>query len=357
MILHIAGGCGEHGRNCFYVEGEKQSFMVDCGIRAQEGRGGYPHLSLQQIEGCRILFLTHSHLDHAGALAWIIERGFKGTVIASGETLRQINCAMRSKIALEEIGPTGKGEYRDIDIQWGRSGHCMGSVWYLFKTEEKNLLFSGDYIEETKVYACDKIRGKKADIAVLDCAYGRDQTSYAIYCSRIIKRVKELREVYPVLFFPVPGYGRGMELLVLMLASGIEGPFYGDVQFVREWQGMARDNYWKKKDIFLPAEMVQVYQNAISAGIVFLSDPQLKKERTKICADRILFKGGHGILTGNVEADGYSAWLAEKGKMTFLRYPIHGGLLQLRCLLNKNTFQQAIPYHTEQWKVPERFLI
>ena len=34
MELIIAGGVGEHGRNCFYVRGETIRFLVDCGKMA-----------------------------------------------------------------------------------------------------------------------------------------------------------------------------------------------------------------------------------------------------------------------------------------------------------------------------------
>ena len=31
MELLIAGGVGEHGRNCFYVQAKTLCFLVDCG--------------------------------------------------------------------------------------------------------------------------------------------------------------------------------------------------------------------------------------------------------------------------------------------------------------------------------------
>ena len=49
MRLHIAGGCGEHGRNCFHVEGTQTNFLLDCGVMAGEEGGGYPRLSPEQI--------------------------------------------------------------------------------------------------------------------------------------------------------------------------------------------------------------------------------------------------------------------------------------------------------------------
>ena len=31
MQLYIAGGCGDQGRNCFYIEGDRHAFIVDAG--------------------------------------------------------------------------------------------------------------------------------------------------------------------------------------------------------------------------------------------------------------------------------------------------------------------------------------
>jgi predicted metal-dependent RNase len=44
MKLIAAGGCGEHGRNCFLVENEQISILVDCGI-IPGAKNPYPRLS------------------------------------------------------------------------------------------------------------------------------------------------------------------------------------------------------------------------------------------------------------------------------------------------------------------------
>ena len=36
MRVKFAGGVGEHGRSCFLVEGEALSFLVDCGLMAED---------------------------------------------------------------------------------------------------------------------------------------------------------------------------------------------------------------------------------------------------------------------------------------------------------------------------------
>ena len=73
MKLMIAGGVGEHGRNCFLVQGETVRFLVDCGKMADTPEDPYPRLTRAEI--CRLdaVFLTHSHADHTGALPWLYE--------------------------------------------------------------------------------------------------------------------------------------------------------------------------------------------------------------------------------------------------------------------------------------------
>ena len=61
MKLFIAGGVGEHGRNCFYVRGETIRFLVDCGKMADTPEDPYPRLAAEQISGLNAVFLTHSH--------------------------------------------------------------------------------------------------------------------------------------------------------------------------------------------------------------------------------------------------------------------------------------------------------
>lgn len=75
MELFIAGGCGEHGRNCFYVEQNGEAFLVDCGLLAG-AEDNLPRLNAEQIQKLRAVFLTHSHADHTGALPWLAQQGY-----------------------------------------------------------------------------------------------------------------------------------------------------------------------------------------------------------------------------------------------------------------------------------------
>ena len=183
----MAGGCGEHGRNSFLMEDDMFCVLVDCGIT--EGKNPFPQLSKKQIERIRYLFLTHSHKDHCGGVEWLISHGFQGSILATEETRKQ--CMIDYKnwriLPVSEQMP----HFIQIDsmlcVKYGRSGHCVGSIWLLIEWNYKKVLFTGDYKEKSPVYICDKIRNISADFAVVDCAYGNSIIDYVKSVDSILK--------------------------------------------------------------------------------------------------------------------------------------------------------------------------
>lgn len=351
MRLYIAGGCGEHGRNCFLVEGKCANFLVDCGIMAGEEGGGYPRLSAEQAKRLRCVFLTHSHADHTGALPWLRSMGYTGPVIASRHTLEQLPFHLEAGLSLEELCPGREGSYDGVHIRWGRSGHCVGSVWYRFSMEQKSIFFSGDYTEDTQVYVTEPICGQTADVAMLDCAYGSDQTSYDDACAYLTTQVKKLMAQYGLLVFPVPKYGRGLELLQLFRRSGLEGPFFGDIHFLRGIEKTEEYHGWMKPAVETLQNAVMPYNEAEKQGILLISDPQLRSPAAREAVRTGLALGGHAVMTGTVEHGSFSAQLVKDGQMELLRYPVHLNLEQAKALAGNNSFAKVIPYHSGEISV------
>ncbi len=293
MELFIAGGVGEHGRNSFYVQGKTICFLVDCGKMADTPEDPYPRLTSWQIRRLDAVFLTHSHADHTGALPWLYENGFSGSVIAAEETLRQLPFAVPESLSLENICPAGDGRFHSLSVQWGRSGHCAGSVWYRFAESETSIFFSGDYTEDTRVYACDPIRDQSAGLAVLDCAYGLDETPYEAACDRLVREETErLLDEHELLLFPVPKYGRGLELLKLF-SDCLQGvSYYADALFLQNLARQRAGGFW-----YRPVKInssVSPY-SAQTRGIVFVSDPQLRGVAAKTVAARVLSLGAMAV--------------------------------------------------------------
>ncbi len=352
MELFIAGGVGEHGRNCFYVRGETIRFLVDCGKMADTPEDPFPRLTRKQIRHLDAVFLTHSHADHTGALPWLWENGFSGPVIAAEETLRQLPFAVPESLALSALCPAGTGRFRQLTIQWGRSGHCVGSVWYRFTENGKSLFFSGDYTENTQIYACDPIREQRADLAVLDCAYGFEETPYDGACSRLVQETERLLGAHALLLFPVPKYGRGLEILKL-LSDRLRGvSYYADELFRQNLAELRAGGFWYRPVRINAA--VQPYEGQ-TRGIVFVSDPQLRSVTARTAAARVLSLGGMAVMTGTLEKGSYSEKLFQAGQMALLRYPVHLHHAQFCQLEGQNLFTTVIPYHSGDFSAGSNF--
>lgn len=352
MKLHIAGGCGEHGRNCFHIIGDSISFLVDCGIMASDDSKGMPHLDPDEIRKLKYVFLTHSHADHTGALPRLISNGFEGSVIASSETLKQLPVMPSKTLLLEDICPGGHGLFDGIRITWGRSGHCIGSVWYHMETEGKKILFSGDYCEDTLIHNVDTIRNLAAEIAVIDCAYGTDCTEFRKYATSVLWQVQSwLKRPGETVILPVPGYGRGMELLNLFLSNNPDLPVYGDIHFI-EQSAKSNDHYWYKSSPFLCETGIKEI-NDDSKGLIFISDPQLRSPHNRNTVKSLLSKGARVLLTGTAEKNSFSSMLLQQGKASFIRYPVHQNLKQFQKLETLNNFSFSIPYHSPEFRVDD----
>ena len=351
MELFMAGGVGEHGRSCFFVKGEAIRFLVDCGTMADTPADPYPRLTPEDILGLDAVFLTHSHADHTGALPWLYENGFAGTVIATEETLRQLLFPVGNSRTLDELCPKGTGQFQDLSVRWGRSGHCVGSVWYRFTENGKSILFSGDYTEETQIYACDPIRDQQANLAVLDCAYGKDETSYSTACNRLVNETQRLLAVHKLLLFPIPKYGRGLEILKLFSDRLDSVSYYADDCFLENLAVQRAGGFW-----FLQKEIratVQPYCGE-TQGIVCVSDPHLRSEAARNTAGQVLSLGGRVAMTGTLEKGSYSEELYRQGNMELLRYPVHLNQTQFQQLVKRSRFEKTVAYHSADFTSPQK---
>lgn len=97
MKLSFHGAAGTVTGSKYLVERQGQRLLVDCGLFQ-----GYKQLRLLNWEPLPFsaadidaVVLTHSHLDHAGALPLLVKQGFRGRIFAAPST----NRTMRSAVA------------------------------------------------------------------------------------------------------------------------------------------------------------------------------------------------------------------------------------------------------------------
>lgn len=346
MKLYIAGGVGEHGRNCFYLQQGEDAVLVDCGLMAGSS-DSVPRLTTAQIRRIRAVFLTHSHTDHTGALPWLCRQGYTGPVIATTPTLQQLPFVLQNTLPLEALAPRGAA---CNGITWGLSGHCAGSVWLKLTQDGKTVLFSGDYSEQSRVYPCDLLRGQQADLAVLDCAYGHASPLWNDSVTAPAAAVSNLLQKAPIVFLPVPKYGRGLDLLLQLHHAIPHASLYGDAHFCRQTEVALTESNWYNP---LPRNLCKWVQpdTDCTAGIVFLSDPQLRGAAGQL-ARVLLQRGAVGVMTGTPDTGSFSAELLATGQMVFWRYPVHLNETQCAALAAQNRFAQLVRYHSPDFPSP-----
>ena len=185
------GGSGEEARNCFLVESGRHVILLDCGVRREAlGETGrvYPALTQDIASRLTAVFLSHAHEDHAAALPYLYELGYRGKIYGSGETIRLAGGFMKKWVSYveaaggklpfspEHIGrmefcPISPGEQTvdGLRVVAGRSGHMLGSLWLRFDFDGKSLLYTGDMTLSGRLLATDL--PPRSDGAVIDCAY------------------------------------------------------------------------------------------------------------------------------------------------------------------------------------------
>ena len=174
----------------------------------------------------------------SGALPWLAQQGYQGPVYATLPTLTQLPFSLNHIQTLESLCPCkGSGsvpELPGLQVTWGRSGHCAGSVWLRFEWNGKSTLFSGDYAEHSPLYPCDPLRSQTADLAVLDAAYGSTDADWNTCVKKLCVETVQCLKQTQLLFFPVPKYGRGPEILLLLKRFAPNLKFYTYIQISRK---------------------------------------------------------------------------------------------------------------------------
>ena len=92
MRLHLYGGFGEKGRTCLGVEVGGYRLLLDAGVKTSaRGADYYPAITADELSATDAIVITHAHEDHVAALGWCIAGGFRGRLMMTAETGREVD--------------------------------------------------------------------------------------------------------------------------------------------------------------------------------------------------------------------------------------------------------------------------
>lgn len=139
----------------------------------------------------------------------------------------------------------------------------------------------------TLVYRCDPIRGRKAKIALIDCAHRETELNAKELRAKLIEAVSDKIRKGQKVVLPVPQYGRGLELLVLMRRTFPNLRVCVDSDFVTYAKKMLSERMWYFADAYECMNNEELYEMEIFGtqmpvydyDILLLADTHLKKRK------------------------------------------------------------------------------
>lgn len=176
MQFMALGGTDQIGASCYYLSLAGRRFLLDCGCGLVGKRTYTPDYgsllradcgvySLSQLDA---IFLSHGHFDHLGALPLFTELCSGTPVYATALTkelggwllwdnyprstdfLKRFHSNLQSEAAIRRIHTVGCGKplaIGGIRITFFEAGHIPGAAMIYFESMERNVLYTGDFME------------------------------------------------------------------------------------------------------------------------------------------------------------------------------------------------------------------
>jgi len=250
--LHIKflGGAREVGRIGIAVKSEKSQVLLDYGVMLDREPGFPMHVPPKDVDA---LVLTHSHLDHSGALPlFYIDQ--KMPLYTNKLNLELTQLLIQDFIHLssyylpfeyielktmmksnKHLDYGVKEKVGDMQIQLLNAGHTPGSAHALVETEGKRLLYTGDFnTADSKLLAGATMNYGDLDVVITESTYANeDHTERLELEKRFVGAVTEVVEDGGSVLVPAFGVGRAQEMISILAAHHFEHPVILD--------GMARE--------------------------------------------------------------------------------------------------------------------
>jgi Cft2 family RNA processing exonuclease len=331
MRLHLYGGFGEKGRTCLGVEVEGYRLLLDAGVKTSaRGADYYPAILADELAATDAIVITHAHEDHVAALGWCIAGGFRGRLLMTAETGREVDLFLaayadashrraarefaRDVLAVGEpiaLGP--------LQLIAGRSGHVSGGVWCVVSDSRRSLGYCGDVVPASEVFTMDAL--PRCDAVVLDASYGDDDVSAHQRAQEVHDWVLAHRDGCVL---PTPLSGRSAELLAI-----VPGPIALSEGMREALRLQIADPAW------LAGEAAERLSQRLAVAADWQTGSPLPRAAL-LCHDGMGIAGpsrealaraaaaDHPVLfTGHLPADSPGERMLAGGQATWLRLPTH----------------------------------
>ncbi len=232
------------------VKSEKTQYLMDYGVMLERQPGFPMHIPPKDLDA---VILTHSHLDHSGAIPIFYIEGkrrlftnrlnleltqilIQDFIHLSGYYLPfeylELKTMMKSNTHLdygveEKVG--------DMKFKLLDAGHTPGSASVLVEGEGKRILFTGDFnLEDTKLLKGAAMDYGDLDAVITESTYAsEDHTPRPELEKKFVDACTSVVELGGIVLIPAFGVGRAQEIACTLVDGRFEYPIIFD--------GMARE--------------------------------------------------------------------------------------------------------------------
>ncbi|KAL8439434.1 hypothetical protein Efla_004598 [Eimeria flavescens] len=246
QVLPLGAGC-EVGRSCVIVTFGGFKVMFDCGVHpAHGGIGALPLFDGEDMSKVDLCLITHFHLDHCGALPYLLTKtAFKGRVFMTQPTrliarlLWQDYCRMGRLGEGEGAGGGALFEEEDVDytlqvvetldfkqqvtvgparVSCFGAGHVIGACMFLVEIGGLRVLYTGDFSREQDRHVPQaELPETEVHLLICESTYGvRVHEARPLREKRLLHAVTETVGRGGKVLLPVFALGRAQELLLIL---------------------------------------------------------------------------------------------------------------------------------------------
>ena len=258
MRLIFHGSAGEVGRSCIELSidgGNKpERFLLDAGFKVHGDNPELPE-SVSDISGITGVLITHSHMDHIGALPYFHHQGLASPVFMTAMTKKLSRLMLNDSLHLELLrhhhpayddfdvsdilNKVTKIEYYHLmrfgglEFEYIPSGHIPGSSMILLRAEGKTILYSGDINDEDTHLIhgmrMDFLKNHDVDVLICESTYGgREHRPRKREQKRFKDSLKRTISAGGSVLLPAFAIGRAQEILMLLDEMDLGVPIYLD---------------------------------------------------------------------------------------------------------------------------------
>ena len=243
MVIQPLGAGREVGRSCIYLEYKGKKILLDMGIHPGiKGVGGLPYLDEIEISNVDILLITHFHIDHCGALPWLLSKSlFKGRVFMTHATKAIYRWILSDYIKVSNVSSPEDALFTEKDLENSLSqietidfherkqvngitfwcyhaGHVLGACMFMIEIAGVTTLYTGDFsrTEDRHLHAAE-IPEIKPNVLICESTYGchthEDQQDRE---KRFTSTIHQIIQRGGRCLIPVFALGRAQELLLIL---------------------------------------------------------------------------------------------------------------------------------------------